>query len=336
MNTLLAPQRPSGIPDTQRLTSRPPHVSLADRVALHIGLRLVLWSTRTPRLALDREAALAVVPHTGRPHRAGAPLRTRGPPRSSAVTAIQGSVARSPGRRTPTPQIDILCRRTHHDRHTHPASSSARSSSPSPSTPTTPPISARWCGSATSSTARSRVTTTDPCAADELLPHLKPDEYRLLVDVGRRRRRSLRRPGHASSSRSGGRIEGRVLAHRDCSASLGPRHRLGGVRARRADRTRARPDGPAVVGGASRPLPARGSRRRPASARFPRITRRGSSCGTATRSSRSSATASSTSPGRSSSVERLLAEARSRLDRLPGGAVVRRPLLPSSPRATPG
>ena len=55
MSTLLAPQRPSGIPDTQRLTSRPPHVSLADRVALHIGLRLVLWSTRTPRLALDRE-----------------------------------------------------------------------------------------------------------------------------------------------------------------------------------------------------------------------------------------------------------------------------------------
>ena len=55
MNTTFAPQRLSGIPDTQRLTSRPPHVSLADRVALHIGLRLVLWSTRTPRLALDRE-----------------------------------------------------------------------------------------------------------------------------------------------------------------------------------------------------------------------------------------------------------------------------------------
>jgi len=56
MNTLLAPQRLSGIPDTQRLTSRPPHVSLVDRVALTLGLRLVLWSTRTPRLAQDREA----------------------------------------------------------------------------------------------------------------------------------------------------------------------------------------------------------------------------------------------------------------------------------------
>lgn len=56
MNTLLAPQRLSGIPDTQRLTSRTPHTSLLDRIALHIGLRLLIWSTRTPRLADDREA----------------------------------------------------------------------------------------------------------------------------------------------------------------------------------------------------------------------------------------------------------------------------------------
>jgi len=55
MNTLLAPQRVSGIPDTQRLTSRSPRPSLPDRIALRIGLRLLIWSTRTPRLAQDRE-----------------------------------------------------------------------------------------------------------------------------------------------------------------------------------------------------------------------------------------------------------------------------------------
>lgn len=56
MNTsLLAPQRPSGIPDTLRLPSRDTRTSLIDRVALHIGLRLLIWGTRTPRLADDRE-----------------------------------------------------------------------------------------------------------------------------------------------------------------------------------------------------------------------------------------------------------------------------------------
>jgi hypothetical protein len=54
MNTLLAPQRPSGIPDTLRLPSRDTRTSLLDRLALHLGLRLLLWSTRTPRLADDR------------------------------------------------------------------------------------------------------------------------------------------------------------------------------------------------------------------------------------------------------------------------------------------
>jgi hypothetical protein len=54
MNTLLAPQRPSGIPDTLRLPGRDVRVSLIDRLALRIGLRLLLWSTRSPRLADDR------------------------------------------------------------------------------------------------------------------------------------------------------------------------------------------------------------------------------------------------------------------------------------------
>lgn len=54
MNTLLAPQRPSGVPDTLRLPSRHNHITLLDRLALRIGLRLLLWSTRTGRLTDDR------------------------------------------------------------------------------------------------------------------------------------------------------------------------------------------------------------------------------------------------------------------------------------------
>ncbi|GAB2835782.1 hypothetical protein ACFQ0P_15340 [Microbacterium insulae] len=53
--TLLAPQRPSGIPDTLRLPSRDTRTTLLDRIALHIGLRLLIWGTRSPRLADDRE-----------------------------------------------------------------------------------------------------------------------------------------------------------------------------------------------------------------------------------------------------------------------------------------
>jgi hypothetical protein len=56
MNTLLAPQRLSGIPDTQRLAGRTPRTSIIDRTALYLGLRLLIWSTRAPRLTLDREA----------------------------------------------------------------------------------------------------------------------------------------------------------------------------------------------------------------------------------------------------------------------------------------
>jgi hypothetical protein len=55
MNTTFAPQRLSGIPDTQRLTSRTPRTSLVDRLALHIGLGLLIWGSRTPRLAQDRD-----------------------------------------------------------------------------------------------------------------------------------------------------------------------------------------------------------------------------------------------------------------------------------------
>ena len=55
MNTTYAPQRPSGIPDTLRLPSRESRTSLLDRAALHIGLQLLIWGTRTPRLTDDRE-----------------------------------------------------------------------------------------------------------------------------------------------------------------------------------------------------------------------------------------------------------------------------------------
>jgi hypothetical protein len=54
MNTLLAPQRPSGLPDTLRPPSRDTRTSLLDRLALQLGLWLLLWSTRAPRLADDR------------------------------------------------------------------------------------------------------------------------------------------------------------------------------------------------------------------------------------------------------------------------------------------
>ena len=55
MNKLLAPQRLSGIPDTQRLAGRTPRTSIVDRVALYLGLRLLIWGTRAPRLTVDRE-----------------------------------------------------------------------------------------------------------------------------------------------------------------------------------------------------------------------------------------------------------------------------------------
>lgn len=54
MNTLLAPQRTSGVPDTLRLPSRDHHTTLVDRLALRVGLQLLLWGTRAPRLADDR------------------------------------------------------------------------------------------------------------------------------------------------------------------------------------------------------------------------------------------------------------------------------------------
>lgn len=46
MSTLLAPQRPSGIPDPLPLVGRAPRTSLPDRIAMRIALALLLWSTR--------------------------------------------------------------------------------------------------------------------------------------------------------------------------------------------------------------------------------------------------------------------------------------------------
>jgi hypothetical protein len=54
MNTLLAPQRRSGVPDTLRLPSRDTRTSFPDRLALRLGLWLLVWSTRKPRHADDR------------------------------------------------------------------------------------------------------------------------------------------------------------------------------------------------------------------------------------------------------------------------------------------
>lgn len=56
MNTTsLAPQRLSGVPDTLRLPSRDTRTSLIDRIAMRIGLQLLIWGSRTPRLTDDRE-----------------------------------------------------------------------------------------------------------------------------------------------------------------------------------------------------------------------------------------------------------------------------------------
>jgi hypothetical protein len=73
MNTsLLAPQRLSGVPDTLRLPSRDTRTSLVDRIALRVGLQLLIWGTRTPRLTDDRErharARRAHVENTTRQH----------------------------------------------------------------------------------------------------------------------------------------------------------------------------------------------------------------------------------------------------------------------------
>lgn len=60
--TTLAPQRVSGIPDTLRLDRRPARTSLLDRVALHIGLRLLIWSSRAPHV-VDRDRHRRVFEH---------------------------------------------------------------------------------------------------------------------------------------------------------------------------------------------------------------------------------------------------------------------------------
>jgi hypothetical protein len=60
MNTLLAPQRhpvddrPGRVPDTLQLPSHHTRIALVDRLVLRVGLRLLLWSTRTPRMTDDR------------------------------------------------------------------------------------------------------------------------------------------------------------------------------------------------------------------------------------------------------------------------------------------
>ncbi len=126
--------------------------------------------------------------------------------------------------------------------------------------------------------------------------------------VGRRRQRPHRRPCHARAAVRE-RVEARLLADRTAPRGVGPRHRIGRLRARRADRPRARPHDPAGVGRASRRT--RAPDRRPDGLRRdPRGSRRhGSSSTTATRSSRWSATAPSTSSASFETVERLLAEA---------------------------
>ncbi len=58
MNTLLAPQRSSAPPDSLRTTPPVPRPSLADRIAMRVGLRLLLWSTRAARRVRDHELCI--------------------------------------------------------------------------------------------------------------------------------------------------------------------------------------------------------------------------------------------------------------------------------------
>jgi hypothetical protein len=53
MSTNLAPQRRSDDTDSLRLPN-PDRLPLVDRLAMHLAVRLLLWSTRTPRLTDDR------------------------------------------------------------------------------------------------------------------------------------------------------------------------------------------------------------------------------------------------------------------------------------------
>ena len=134
-------------------------------------------------------------------------------------------------------------------------------------------------------------------AADELLPHLEPDDYRLLnmwvvVDNGR----FVGRIGVEIPLQDGSKVAFWFI---ELLREVWGRG-IGSAAYELVEQTArdARPHGPAGVGGApAAPGPA--SHRRPASARSPRITPRASSSATATRWSRSSATASSISPARS-------------------------------------
>lgn len=52
--TLSAPQRSSAPPDPLLLARTHTRASLTDRIAMRIGLSLIIWGTRAPRLADDR------------------------------------------------------------------------------------------------------------------------------------------------------------------------------------------------------------------------------------------------------------------------------------------
>lgn len=54
MNTMTAPQRSRDFPDTLPLDHRMTRATLAERTAMRLGLMLLIWSTRMPRLAHDR------------------------------------------------------------------------------------------------------------------------------------------------------------------------------------------------------------------------------------------------------------------------------------------
>jgi hypothetical protein len=54
MHTMTAPQRSADFPHTLPL-DHPHRASLLERTAMRIGIQLLIWSTRMPRLAQDRD-----------------------------------------------------------------------------------------------------------------------------------------------------------------------------------------------------------------------------------------------------------------------------------------
>ena len=115
MNTLLAPQRPSGIPDTLRLPSRAPAPRSSTASPSTSGCDCCIWGTRTPRLSARPRRSTRAPPRRRGTRRPRARLHPRGTPRTPAVTATGVRRPTEPGDGPPSPDPLPHTRRTHHE-----------------------------------------------------------------------------------------------------------------------------------------------------------------------------------------------------------------------------